>query len=105
MFDIFMGIKKNKLTEEEKRVIIDKGTEPPFTGEYLNHKKQGVYTCWQCNSPLYSSRDKFKSGCGWPSFDDEIPESERKSLDADGNYLRPLRGQAFNLTLFAVFSH
>ncbi|MGM0568833.1 MAG: methionine-R-sulfoxide reductase [Elusimicrobiota bacterium] len=79
-----MNIKKNKLTEEERRVIIDKGTEAPFTGEYLDHKGQGIYVCRQCDVPLYRSKDKFKSGCGWPGFDDEIPEAVRKSLDADG---------------------
>ena len=74
----------NKLTEEERRVIIDKGTEAPFTGEYVNNKETGVYVCRQCDAPLYNSKDKFESHCGWPSFDDEIEGAVKRTLDADG---------------------
>ena len=74
----------NKLTEEEQRVILRKGTEMPFSGEYNSVKEQGVFVCRQCESPLYSSTDKFDSGCGWPSFDDEIKGSVKRILDADG---------------------
>ena len=74
----------NELTAEEKRVIIDKGTEAPFSGEYVNNNATGVYVCRQCGALLYNSKDKFKSDCGWPSFDDEVSGAVKKSLDADG---------------------
>lgn len=72
------------LTSEEKRVLIDKGTEPPFMGEYVDTKETGVYVCRQCGAPLYNSKDKFESSCGWPSFDDEIAGAVKKTLDKDG---------------------
>ncbi len=74
----------NKLTPEEERVIIHKGTEMPFTGEYNNMKDKGTYVCRRCNTPLYKSENKFDSHCGWPSFDDEIPGAVRRVPDADG---------------------
>lgn len=72
------------LTEEEKRVIIDKGTERAFTGEYRNTKEPWMYYCRQCGSALYDAHDKFDSGCGWPSFDDAIPGAIERVDDADG---------------------
>lgn len=75
----------NKLTEAEKYVIINKGTERPFIGEYTNNKAQGKYVCKQCDAPLYLSKDKFDSHCGWPSFDDEIKGSVLRVKDADGH--------------------
>lgn len=74
----------NQLTEEEKYVILHKGTEMPFTGEYTNLKSAGTYVCRQCNAPLYKSDDKFESHCGWPSFDDEIKGAVKRVLDKDG---------------------
>ena len=61
-----------KLNPEETRVILNKGTEAPFIGEYTDHFEKGIYVCKQCEAPLYTSSSKFHSGCGWPSFDAEI---------------------------------
>ncbi|EOH0221225.1 methionine-R-sulfoxide reductase, partial [Campylobacter coli] len=73
-----------KLNEEEARVILNKGTEAPFSGKYNNFYKKGIYLCKQCGSKLYRSEDKFKSGCGWPSFDDEIKGAIKRLPDKDG---------------------
>ncbi len=74
----------NALTDAESRVIVGKGTERPFTGEYTDLKETGTFICRRCNMPLYRSDDKFDSHCGWPSFDDEIPDAVAKHQDADG---------------------
>lgn len=74
----------NMLNEFEEYVIINKGTERAYTGEFWNHFENGTYVCRQCNAPLYRSTTKFESHCGWPSFDDEIPGSVDKHTDADG---------------------
>ena len=74
----------NKLNEEEKKIIVDKGTEYPFTGKYNNHFEKGFYVCKACDTPLYRSEHKFQSSCGWPSFDDEIEGAVKRELDADG---------------------
>lgn len=72
------------LTDEERRVIVEKGTEAPFSGQYYRHDEAGTYRCRQCGAALYRSEDKFDAGCGWPSFDDEIAGAVRRSRDADG---------------------
>ncbi|MCL5432623.1 MAG: methionine-R-sulfoxide reductase [Patescibacteria group bacterium] len=77
-------MKFNKLTPEEEKIMMDKQTEPPFSGEYDDFYKEGIYVCKRCNNPLYTSSAKFKSGCGWPSFDDEISGSVERLIDADG---------------------
>ncbi len=74
----------NKLTDFEAHIIIEKGTEPPFTGVFCNHKDDGTYTCKRCDAPLYKSDDKFDSHCGWPSFDDEIDGAVKRVPDVDG---------------------
>lgn len=75
---------KRKLNKEEERIILFKGTEPPFSGEYNDFYESGIYACKNCDSPLYKSSDKFSSGCGWPSFDDEIEGAVKRVIDADG---------------------
>ncbi len=73
-----------KLTEEEERVFVHKGTEKRFSGKFDKHHDEGTYTCKQCGKELFDSSSKFESGCGWPSFDDQIPDTVKKQLDADG---------------------
>jgi peptide methionine sulfoxide reductase msrA/msrB len=79
-----MTKKLNELSAEERRVIIDKGTERPFTGNYNDFMEGGVYLCKQCDAPLYRSEHKFQSTCGWPSFDDQIEGAVKREIDADG---------------------
>lgn len=77
-------MKYNNLTQDEKYIIEQKGTEYRFSGIYNDFYEEGVYLCKKCNAPLYKSEDKFKSSCGWPSFDDEIVGAIKKVPDADG---------------------
>ncbi|WP_183562817.1 methionine-R-sulfoxide reductase [Mucilaginibacter sp. SP1R1] len=74
----------NKLTPEQEAVIVNKETEMPFTGKYLKDMGEGIYVCARCNAPLYTSKSKFDSHCGWPSFDDEIKGAVKRLPDADG---------------------
>lgn len=76
--------KYKTLTAEEEKIIVGKGTERPFTGQYNEHTKEGNYNCKRCGEPLYKSDNKFDGHCGWPSFDDEIPGAIIRKLDADG---------------------
>jgi peptide-methionine (R)-S-oxide reductase len=77
--------KFNRLEPEEARVILGKGTERAFIGEYTNLMDAGTYVCRRCNAPLYRSDSKFHSECGWPSFDDEIPGAVKRETDRDGS--------------------
>ncbi|MCI0336564.1 MAG: methionine-R-sulfoxide reductase [Acidobacteria bacterium] len=74
----------NHLSTEEERVIVHKGTERPFTGEYDKLFSPGTFICRRCNNALYSAEAKFNAGCGWPSFDEEYPDSVERHVDADG---------------------
>lgn len=74
----------NSLTSAEAHVILNKGTERAFAGEYTDLKAAGTYICRQCQAPLYRSESKFDSHCGWPSFDDKIPDAVDSYTDADG---------------------
>lgn len=81
------GASKNeyrKLTNEEERVIVNKGTEAPYIGKYTNTTAKGIYICKRCSKPLYTSESKFKSDCGWPSFDQEIKGAVKRIPDSDG---------------------
>ena len=77
-------MKYNNLTAEEERVIVHKGTEAPFIGEYDDFFVEGTYICRRCNTPVYESSTKFHSGCGWPSFDQEISGRVKRIADPDG---------------------
>ena len=72
------------LSDDEKRVILDKGTERAFTGKYWDHFETGSYVCRQCGAELYTGQSKFRSNCGWPSFDDEVKGAVKRVPDADG---------------------
>lgn len=74
----------NTLTPEEIRIIKGKGTEMPFSGEYDDFYKPGIFICRQCNNPLFSSQAKFDAECGWPAFDDNYPNAVKRVPDRDG---------------------
>ncbi len=74
-----------ELNAQERQVIINKGTERAYVGEFTDNKEEGTYYCRQCGSPLYASDDKFNSNCGWPSFDEELPFAVVRHPDADGS--------------------
>ena len=83
-----MTEKFNKLTTEERYIILEKGTELPFSGVYNEHFAKGVYHCKQCDTPLYRSESKFSSHCGWPSFDDAIEGAVKYVDDFSHNMVR-----------------
>jgi methionine-R-sulfoxide reductase len=77
-------MKYNQLTPEEEEIIIHKKTEPPFSGQYDDFFEEGTYVCTRCENPLFSAAAKFKSGCGWPAFDDEFKGATKHMVDVDG---------------------
>lgn len=79
-----------QLNSNEEKIILQKGTEPPNTGEYTDEKRDGIYVCRQCAAPLYLSQSKFSSHCGWPSFDEEIEGAVERDRDADGRRIEIL---------------
>lgn len=79
-----MPMELNKLTPQEEKVIVGKGTEAPFSGEYEDFFKDGLYVCRRCNAPLYRSESKFDAHCGWPSFDQEVAGAVKRLQDPDG---------------------
>jgi len=79
---------KENLSEESYRILIEKGTEPPFSGKYNLHFENGYYLCKACENPLFKSDQKFDSGCGWPSFDDAIKGSVKNILDKSHGMIR-----------------
>ncbi|MFA7397059.1 MAG: methionine-R-sulfoxide reductase [Crenarchaeota archaeon] len=78
------GTNYRKLTPEEEQVIVNKGTEVPFTSKYYAFWGKGTYICKRCGAKLYRSENKFEADCGWPSFDDEIPGAVKRLPDSDG---------------------
>lgn len=74
----------NTLTPEEEDIIVHKGTEQPFTGEYDDFYHDGTFVCRRCNAPLFSSKAKFDANCGWPAFDENFPDAVRRLEDEDG---------------------
>lgn len=77
-------IRYRKLNTQEHQILLEKATERPGSGEYENYDSPGVYVCKQCDAPLFLSQYKFASSCGWPSFDDELPNAVLRETDADG---------------------
>lgn len=77
-------MKMNDLTPEEEHIIVGKGTEAPFSGEYDNFYEDGTFICRRCNSPLFSAKSKFDANCGWPAFDENFPDAVKRIPDADG---------------------
>ena len=98
------SVKYNKLTDVERYVIEQKGTERPFSGEYTDFFAAGTYHCRKCNAALYRSDSKFHSGCGWPSFDDEIKGAVKRTstaMDAEQKLHVPVVAVILGMCLLA----
>ncbi|MGD9591972.1 MAG: peptide-methionine (R)-S-oxide reductase, partial [Candidatus Berkiella sp.] len=80
-----MAYKSASLQPHVLRIVQDKGTEHPYSGEYDTHDAGGTYLCRQCGLALFRSESKFHSGCGWPSFDFNIPNTLKQEPDKDGH--------------------
>jgi peptide-methionine (R)-S-oxide reductase len=82
-------VKENSnLTPEQKDVLFNKATEAPFSGKYLNHQEDGIYTCANCANPIFEANTKFNSHCGWPSFDKAIKGAAKKVIDKSHGMVR-----------------
>ena len=80
---------KNQLSALQYAVTRTAATEPPGSGEYLNHHQHGIYTCVCCNTPLFESDTKFDSGCGWPSYFKPLdPANVREQRDTSHGMIR-----------------
>ena len=79
---------RQKLTSEQFKILREKRTEAPFTGEYVHEKADGTYACVACGNPLFSSDAKFDSGTGWPSFDQALPGAVETHIDNDHGMVR-----------------
>ena len=91
-----------KLNRAEEAVIVRRGTERPFSGEFEKHTARGVYRCKRCNAELYRSDSKFDARCGWPSFDDAVPGAVDRLPDPDGERVE-IRCRACGAHLGHVF--
>lgn len=78
------------LTPQEERVLLHKGTESPGSGEYIDKTIDGIYLCRRCDHPLYMTSDQFSSHCGWPSFDEALPDGVIEQRDSDGRRIEVL---------------
>ncbi len=87
---------KNELTDEQRAVLFDKSTEAPFSGQYLNNKEPGKYTCANCGNVVFDSDAKFDSGSGWPSFYDVANTKAVKLVEDNSNNMRRIEVQCAN---------
>jgi peptide-methionine (R)-S-oxide reductase len=87
---------KKKLTPEQYHILREKGTELPFTGKFLNHKEDGMYTCAVCGAQIFSSDTKFESGSGWPSFNNPANTKAVNLIEDNSHGMRRVEVQCAN---------